>query len=154
MIFLRRWLLLCSVSLLDLTESTSEKDPGLSVSLSLLEPHSWKLRTILPSVRSPACPPSPSCWKHLLKRIQVTKRDTDFSTESHCLPNSASADRFTLPGTFNSNSYILPDSLQQLGSATRSPSLLHRPRAATDCATGPRGAGTLRAFIQPLCAQM
>ncbi|MED6255814.1 hypothetical protein ATANTOWER_015397 [Ataeniobius toweri] len=40
----------CSVStLLDLTESTSEKDVGLSVSLPLLEPASWKLRTILPS---------------------------------------------------------------------------------------------------------
>ncbi|MEQ2200476.1 hypothetical protein XENOCAPTIV_029984 [Xenoophorus captivus] len=81
---------------LDLAESTSEKDAGLSVSLLLLEPASWKLKTILPSVRSPACPPFTSCWKHLLKRIQVTERDTAFSTESHCLPNSLSRQ-----GTFN-----------------------------------------------------
>ncbi|MEQ2240465.1 hypothetical protein ILYODFUR_015233 [Ilyodon furcidens] len=89
---------------LDLAESTSEKDAGLSVSLLLLEPALWKLKTILPSVRSPACPPFTSCWKHLLKRIQVTERDTAFSTESHLLPNSASADRSALPRTFNSNS--------------------------------------------------
>ncbi|MEQ2241818.1 hypothetical protein ILYODFUR_029228 [Ilyodon furcidens] len=88
---------LCWISL----KAPRRKTPD---SVSLLEPTSWKLRTILPSVRSPACPPSISCWKHLPKRSQVTERDTAFSTESHRLPNLASVDRFTLPGTFNSKS--------------------------------------------------
>ncbi|MEQ2288355.1 hypothetical protein AMECASPLE_021812 [Ameca splendens] len=52
----------CSVSiLLDLTESTLDCQFPLSL---------WKLRIILLSVRSPASPPSNSCWKHLPKRIQ------------------------------------------------------------------------------------
>ncbi|MEQ2311216.1 hypothetical protein AMECASPLE_017430 [Ameca splendens] len=92
----------CSVStLLDHAESTSEKDTKFSLSprtnLLKTENHSpFRSLTCLSTIHLMLETPS--------EKEPGDRRYTAFSTESHRLPNSASVDRFTLPGTFNSKS--------------------------------------------------